>query len=142
MPFRPDQPFNELPPLPPPGEIETRAVLKQAIAARTALAELKGTARLLPNQAVLIQTIGLQEAKLSSEIENIVTTDDALYRGFANQGEGRTLTPRRCSVTRRRCGKGTAPCRRANPSHSACSTSCIASSSRRTMGSGGCPERA
>lgn len=88
MPFHPDQPFNELPPLPPPGELETRAVLKQAIAARTALAELKGTARLLPNQAVLIQTIGLQEAKLSSEIENIVTTDDALYRGFANQGEG------------------------------------------------------
>lgn len=88
MPFQPDQPFNDLPLLPPAMELETRAVLKQAIAARTALAELKGTAQLLPNQGVLIQAIGLQEAKLSSEIENIVTTDDALYRGFANQGEG------------------------------------------------------
>jgi len=43
---------------------------------------------LLPNQGVLIQAVGLQEAKISSEIENIVTTDDALYRGFANDGEG------------------------------------------------------
>ena len=88
MPFDPTLPFNDLPALPPAAELETRAVLKQAIAARTALAELKGTARLLPNQAVLIQAFGLQEAKLSSEIENIVTTDDALYRGFANDGQG------------------------------------------------------
>lgn len=87
MSFQVDQPFDALPPLPPSGEVETRAVLKQAIAARTALAELKGTARLLPNQGVLIQAIALQEAKLSSEIENVVTTNDALYRGFASEGE-------------------------------------------------------
>lgn len=41
----------------------------------------------MPNQAVLIQSIGLQEAKLSSEIENIVTTNDELYRAFANKGK-------------------------------------------------------
>lgn len=88
MPFDRKLPYNELPLLPPATDLESKAVLKQVIAARTALAELKGTAKLLPNQGVLIQAVGLQEAKLSSEIENIVTTDDALYRGFANDGEG------------------------------------------------------
>ena len=88
MPFDRLQPYNDLPLLPPAIELETKAVLKQVIAARTALAELKGAAQLLPNQGVLIQAIGLQEAKLSSEIENIVTTNDDLFRGFANDGEG------------------------------------------------------
>lgn len=65
-------PYNGLPLLPPPGvELETRAVLKQAIAANRALAELKGAGDLIPNQALLVRLIGLQEAKLSSEIENI-----------------------------------------------------------------------
>lgn len=81
-------PYNDLPLLPPAGiELETRAVLKKAISARTALAELKVAGHLIPNQAVLIQALGLQEAKLSSEIENIVTTNDELYRGFS-QGDG------------------------------------------------------
>jgi Fic family protein len=88
MPFDSQRPFNDLPLLPPPVDLETKAVLKQVIAARTALAELKGAAQRLPNQGVLIQAIGLQEAKLSSEIENIVTTNDDLFRGFANDGEG------------------------------------------------------
>jgi Fic family protein len=82
------QPYNDLPLLPPASELESKAVLKQVIAARTALADLRGAAKLLPNQGVLIQAIGLQEAKLSSEIENIVTTNDDLFRGFANDGEG------------------------------------------------------
>ncbi len=88
MPFDRAKPFNELPLLPPAAELETKAVLKQTIAARAALADLKGAARQLPNQGVLIQALGLQEAKLSSEIENIVTTNDALFQGFANNGEG------------------------------------------------------
>ncbi len=88
MPFNRNQPYNDLPLLPPAAELETKAVLKQVVTARTALAELKGAAQLLPNQGVLIQAIGLQEAKLSSEIENIVTTNDDLFRGFANDGEG------------------------------------------------------
>ncbi|OYT93205.1 MAG: addiction module protein [Burkholderiales bacterium PBB3] len=86
--FDNQRPFNDLPLLPPSVDLETKAVLKQVIAARTALAELKGAAQLLPNQGVLIQAIGLQEAKLSSEIENIVTTNDDLFRGFANDGAG------------------------------------------------------
>lgn len=87
MPFDPQTPFNDLPLLPPPGELETRAVLKKAIAANKALAELKGADELIPDQSLLIQTIGLQEAKLSSEIENIVTTNDELYRAFADEGQ-------------------------------------------------------
>ena len=87
MTFDPQKPYNDLPALPPGIDLETRPVLKQAIAANKSLAELKGAGELVPNQAVLIQSIGLQEAKLSSEIENIVTTDDELYRAFANHGE-------------------------------------------------------
>jgi len=87
MPFDPQTPYNDLPLLPPPGELETRAVLKKAIVANKALAELKGVGELIPDQSLLIQAIGLQEAKLSSEIENIVTTNDELYRAFADQGQ-------------------------------------------------------
>ena len=81
MPFDPDAPFNDLPLLPPKAELETKAVLRKAIAANKALAELKGAGELIPNQGVLINAIVLQEAKLSSEIENVVTTKDELYRG-------------------------------------------------------------
>ena len=86
MRFDPDKPFNDLPLLPPNVELETKAVLKKAIAANKALAELKGAGDLIPNQTVLIHAIGLQEAKLSSEIENVVTTNDELYRAFADAG--------------------------------------------------------
>jgi Fic family protein len=84
MAFDRDRPYNDLPQLPPASELETRAVLKRVIAARTALADLKGAGQLIPNQAILIQTIGLQEARLSSEIENVVTTTDQLYRALAD----------------------------------------------------------
>lgn len=61
-------------------DVETRAVLKACIAARAAVAELKQAAELIPNQAVLISTIPLLEARASSEIENIVTSTDRLFR--------------------------------------------------------------
>ncbi len=80
-----DQPFNDLPPLPPVAEIETTAVLKKAIAANRRLAELKGLVNSIPNQNILIDGIVLQEARLSSEIENIVTTNDELYRAAADE---------------------------------------------------------
>lgn len=80
MPYSPTVPYNELAPLPPTVEVETAAVLKKCIAASRALAELKGAGDLIPNQAILINAIPLQEAKLSSEIENIVTTQDELYK--------------------------------------------------------------
>lgn len=78
--WRPDLPYNDLPPLPPAMELETRAVLKQCITARAALAELKQAAELIPNQGVLINTLPLLEAQASSEIENIVTTTDRLFQ--------------------------------------------------------------
>ena len=80
LPWQPDRPYNQLPPLPPAAELETRAVLKRCIEARTALAELKQAAELIPNQRVLINTIPLLEAKDSSEIERIVTTTDLLFQ--------------------------------------------------------------
>lgn len=83
MTFDPKKPFNDLPALPPPVEVETKAVLKRAIAANRALAELKGQGRIIPNQSMLINSLVLQEAKASSEIENIVTTNDALFRAMA-----------------------------------------------------------
>lgn len=87
--WRPDKPHNQLPPLPPPLELETRAVLKACITARAALAELKQAAELIPNQTMLINTIPLLEAKDSSEIENIVTTTDKLFQHA--QTDGRSL---------------------------------------------------
>lgn len=62
------------------GDIETRAILKMLPKAHAALAELKGVASSMPNQSILVGTLSLQEAKDSSEIENIVTTHDELYR--------------------------------------------------------------
>lgn len=78
--FNPLQPYDDLPDLPPAVDIESKVVLKACIEARAALAELKSAGRQLPNQAVLINTIPVLEAQASSEIENIVTTADALFR--------------------------------------------------------------
>lgn len=65
-------------------ELETRAVLKKTAEAHRYLAELKGVATTIPNEAILINTLALQEAKDSSEIENIVTTHDELYKAHLN----------------------------------------------------------
>lgn len=89
MPFDRLIPYNELPLLPPAAELETKAVLKQAISANRMLANLRGLAAQIPNQGVLINSIVLQEARLSSEIENIVTTNDELYRADAD-ADGKT----------------------------------------------------
>jgi len=66
--------------LPLQQKIESRAVLKAAAAAHRRLAELKGVARSIPNETILISTLTLQEAKDSSAIENIITTHDELFR--------------------------------------------------------------
>ncbi|MBI4882156.1 MAG: Fic family protein [Planctomycetes bacterium] len=80
MTFDPVRPFDALPPLPPRTDTETAPVLKQCLRATRALAELKGAGGLIPDQAILINSIPLQEAQASSEIENILTTQDALFR--------------------------------------------------------------
>lgn len=87
MTWKPEIPFNDLPLLPPAQELETKAVLKLCIEARSALAELKQAAEFIPNQAMLINTLPLLEAKDSSEIENIVTTTDKLFQYSQSNSE-------------------------------------------------------
>ena len=88
MTFDPRHPFNGLPNLPPAAETETKAILRRCIAARAALAELRISGKLIPNQSMLINSIPLLEAQASSEIENIVTTADRLFR-YANHAAGK-----------------------------------------------------
>lgn len=66
-----------------PKRFESPTILKRLAAASRQLAELKGVAASIPNQEILVNTLGLQEAKDSSEIENIVTTHDELFRDAA-----------------------------------------------------------
>jgi Fic family protein len=80
MSFTPDRPYNDLPDLPPRVDIESKPVLKACTKTRVALAALRHATALIPNPAVLINSIPLLEAQASSEIENIVTTTDALFR--------------------------------------------------------------
>ncbi len=72
-----------IPDLPPTGVVETPTVLRALAKAHRHLAELKGRASSIPNQGILIDTLALQEAKASSEIENIVTTQDELFQASA-----------------------------------------------------------
>ncbi|MCX7846846.1 MAG: Fic family protein [bacterium] len=92
MPFDPRVPYNDLPPLPPPVDVETKAILRKTVAASRAVAELKGLGATLPNQAMLVNTLVVQEAKASSEIENIITTNDALFKAISAQREPDTAT--------------------------------------------------
>ena len=70
----------KIPLLPLPYDLETKTVLRQANKANRKLAELKGVAQAIPNERILISSLTLQEAKDSSAVENIVTTQDDLYR--------------------------------------------------------------
>ena len=81
----PDVPYNDLPAPPPVDALETRPVLKAAIAANAALAQLDQAAMSMPNPVVLINVIPLLEAQASSEIENIVTTTDELFRHMTDE---------------------------------------------------------
>lgn len=74
--------YNDLPLLPPKIDIETKTTLRKTISAGRALAQLNGTLLNLPNPTLFLDTIYLQEAKASSEVENIITTNDELYKSF------------------------------------------------------------
>lgn len=74
------KPTYVIPGLPPHADLETVSVLREAAHAHRYLAELKGRAGTIPNQGILIDTLSLQEAKASSEIENIVTTQDEIFQ--------------------------------------------------------------
>jgi len=80
MAWNPERPYNDLPPVPDPEQLETRRVLKAAISARAELARLDQATDLIADPRVLLGAIPLLEAQASSEIENIVTTADALFR--------------------------------------------------------------
>ena len=77
-------PYNQLPPLPPATDLyQDDEVMHKLMQASRRLAELKGLASTLPNQSIFVNTIALREAKASSAIENIFTTDDELYRSLS-----------------------------------------------------------
>ena len=78
--FKKDFAYNDLPGLPPKQDLETTRVLRKTITASRALSKLNGAITNLPNPRLFLDTIHLQEAKASSEIENIITTNDDLYQ--------------------------------------------------------------
>lgn len=78
--FNKDVPYNSLSALPPQINLETTIVLRKTIDASRALSKLNGAITNLPNPRLFLDTIHLQEAKASSEIENIITTNDNLYQ--------------------------------------------------------------
>src|SRR5690554_3740951 len=80
--FNKEIPYNDLPLLPPKADIETKEILRKTISAGRALAQLNGTLLNLPNPTLFLDTIYLQEAKASSEVENIITTNDELYKSL------------------------------------------------------------
>ncbi len=81
------QPYNQLTDLPPNIDLDSAVLLKSSIKASRLLAELKGYCQTLPNPQILINTIILQESKDSSAIENIVTTQDDLYRAMISSDD-------------------------------------------------------
>ena len=85
MGFSPDKPFDELPLLPSRIDIETKSILRKTTAAARALSELKSISACIPNPLLLIGSIPLLEAQVSSEIENIVTTSDDLFQFAADE---------------------------------------------------------
>ncbi len=87
-----NQPYNNLPLLPPSAELETKKVLKACINARSALAELNQAGKLLPNQNLLINLLPILEAQGSSEIENIVTTTDKLFQYLDEENNADSVT--------------------------------------------------
>ena len=80
MSWNPEVAYNDLPTLPPQNFDESKAILRQTTKSRVALESLRQAVNLIPNNEILIQTIPILEAKGSSEIENIVTTTDELFK--------------------------------------------------------------
>ena len=94
------RPYNQLPPLPPATEIESKVILKKAASSHRYLAELKGIANTIPNSSILINSLTLREAQTSSEIENVITTNDELFKAFSSNAQ--TVAPQTKEVLRYR----------------------------------------
>ena len=86
------KPYNHLPPPPPAESLESREVLKRCIEARASLAALDQATRLIPNPSMLINTLPILEAQASTEIENIVTTNDRLFEFLHAEGRADAST--------------------------------------------------
>ncbi len=87
MMISPEKPYNQLPDLPlARNQVETVKVLRQLVKSAVALAELKGLSNTLPNPAILLNAVILKEARASSEIENVITTQDKLYQALSAKG--------------------------------------------------------
>lgn len=84
MNFDRNKPYNDLPLLPPKFDVESKRIMRQAISAARALAGMEKSCKQLPNEAIFYSTLFLKEAKESSEIENIVTTNDELYQALSS----------------------------------------------------------
>ena len=87
MKFNREVPYNDLPLLPPKKDIESKNILKKAIEANRALASMASNCKQLPDEGVLYNSLFLKEAKDSSEIENIITTNDDLYQALTIEQE-------------------------------------------------------
>ncbi|MFK7757098.1 MAG: Fic family protein [Flavobacteriales bacterium] len=89
-----ERPHNNLPLLPPANDIENNpAILKRLVSASRALATVNGNLNRLPNPLMLINTLALQEAKTSTEIENIFTTEDELYKAISDSTKESKINP-------------------------------------------------
>lgn len=92
--FDRNKPYNELPVLPPINDIENNPdILKRLVSASRALATVNGNLNRLPNPLMLINTLALQEAKTSTEIENIFTTEDELYKAISYTQKETNINP-------------------------------------------------
>ena len=92
--FDRNKPYNALPALPPINEIENNPdILKRLVSASRALATVNGNLNRLPNPVMLINTLALQEAKTSTEIENIFTTEDELYKAISDTYKKTNINP-------------------------------------------------
>lgn len=99
--FNPNAPWNDIPVLPPAADIESNDILRACIAASSELMRANALVKMLPNDEVLVQTLPLQEARRSSEIENIVTTNDELFRAMTSN-TNHLVTPATKEVLRYR----------------------------------------
>ncbi len=98
-----NKPWNELPNLPIDESIyKTIDIYEKLGNAKEALARLHGRSAVIPNQGLLINTISLQEAKASSEIENIFTTDDELYKAYSENPDNERINKASKEVLRYR----------------------------------------
>ncbi len=100
--FDRNNPYNELPLLPPPEEVIDKEVLLKWGNAKSALAALNGNMLRLPNPQMLVNTIALREAKSSSAIENIFTTEDELYKAVSDAVKEENASPNTKEVLRYR----------------------------------------